>query len=81
MSNWQDALNDNPLIAILRGLDADRAVETADVLVEAGFRIIEVPLNSPQPFVSIERIAAKHGSGIVGAVVTLVYGNPSPTAR
>ncbi|WP_283644587.1 2-dehydro-3-deoxy-6-phosphogalactonate aldolase [Marinovum algicola] len=73
MSNWQDALNDNPLIAILRGLDADRAVETADVLVEAGFRIIEVPLNSPQPFVSIERIAAKHGSGIVvgaGTVLT-----------
>lgn len=73
MSNWQDALTDNPLIAILRGLDPGRAVETADVLVEAGFRIIEVPLNSPQPLLSIERIAARHGARIVvgaGTVLT-----------
>lgn len=65
MSRWQDALDDNPLIAILRGLDPDHAVETADVLVEAGFRIIEVPLNSPRPLLSIERIAARHGHDIV----------------
>lgn len=73
MSNWQTALNDNPLIAILRGLDPDRAVETADVLVNSGFRIIEVPLNSPQPLLSIERIASKHGHSIVvgaGTVLT-----------
>jgi len=73
MTNWRTALNDNPLIAILRGLDPDRAVETADVLVDCGFRIIEVPLNSPQPLLSIERIAAKHGHSIVvgaGTVLT-----------
>lgn len=73
MSAWQDTLDDNPLIAILRGLDPDRAVETADVLVEAGFRIIEVPLNSPRPLLSIARIAARHGNEIVvgaGTVLT-----------
>ena len=76
MSKWQDALDDNPLIAILRGLDPDRAVETADVLVEAGFRIIEVPLNSPRPLLSIERIAARYGEDIiVGAGTVLTPGD------
>jgi len=41
------------LIAILRGLDPDRAVETASAIVEAGIDWIEVPLNSPEPFRSI----------------------------
>lgn len=72
MSAWQSALGDMPLIAILRGLDPARALETADVLVGAGFRIIEVPLNSPQPLLSIERIAAKHGgSAVIGAGTVL----------
>jgi 2-dehydro-3-deoxyphosphogalactonate aldolase len=73
MNLWKDALRDNPLIAILRGLEPDHAVEVADTLVDAGFRIIEVPLNSLNPLTSIERIAAKHGSHIVvgaGTVLT-----------
>ncbi|MEX0344772.1 MAG: 2-dehydro-3-deoxy-6-phosphogalactonate aldolase [Rhizobiaceae bacterium] len=59
---------DNPLIAILRGLNADNAVDVADVLVDAGFRFIEVPLNSPDPLASIEAISNKHGDhAVVGA--------------
>ena len=49
MSLWDTAIADNPLIAILRGLEPDQAVPVADILVEAGFRLIEVPLNSPEP--------------------------------
>ena len=45
-----------PLVAILRGLQPDEAVEVGLALVENGFHIIEVPLNSPQPFVSIARL-------------------------
>lgn len=45
-----------PLVAILRGLKPDEAVEMGEALVEAGFTIIEVPLNSPQPFESIARL-------------------------
>ncbi len=72
MTLWQDVLKDNAMIAILRGLEPERAVEVADVLVDAGFRIIEVPLNSPSPLVSIEAIAQKHGhSTIVGAGTVL----------
>ncbi len=46
-----------PLIAILRGLKPENAEAVGHALVEAGFRIIEVPLNSPDPFRSIERLA------------------------
>lgn len=73
MSIWNSALRENPLIAILRGLEPDRAIDVADTLVDAGFRIIEVPLNSPDPLTSIERIASKYGDRIVigaGTVLT-----------
>ncbi|MXP64012.1 2-dehydro-3-deoxy-6-phosphogalactonate aldolase [Roseomonas sp. M0104] len=45
-----------PLVAILRGLRPEEAEAVATALYEAGFRLIEVPLNSPQPFDSIAAI-------------------------
>lgn len=45
-----------PLVAILRGLTLPEAEGAATVLYEAGFRLIEVPLNSPDPFASIDAI-------------------------
>ncbi|WP_419908908.1 2-dehydro-3-deoxy-6-phosphogalactonate aldolase [Hoeflea sp.] len=78
MSLWQEVLAENPLIAILRGLDPGRAIDVADVLVDCGFRIIEVPLNSPEPLRSIETIAGKHGDRvIVGAGTVLSAGDVS----
>jgi 2-dehydro-3-deoxyphosphogalactonate aldolase len=57
-----------PLIAILRGLKPDEAVSIGTALVEAGITILEVPLNSPEPFDSIKRLAnALQGRAIVGA--------------
>jgi 2-dehydro-3-deoxyphosphogalactonate aldolase len=53
----QEYLTDLPLIAILRGLKPDNAEATGHALMEAGFRVIEVPLNSPEPFRSIEILA------------------------
>jgi 2-dehydro-3-deoxyphosphogalactonate aldolase len=73
MDLWDEVLAENPLIAILRGLQPERAIEVADILVEAGFRIIEVPLNSPEPLISIERIARKYSSNVIvgaGTVLT-----------
>ena len=73
MSLWQEALEQNPLIAILRGLEPDNAIPVSDVLVDAGFRIIEVPMNSPNPLESIRKIANKYGERIVigaGTVLT-----------
>ncbi|MCI0755933.1 2-dehydro-3-deoxy-6-phosphogalactonate aldolase [Teichococcus vastitatis] len=45
-----------PLVAILRGLRPEEAAPVAEALFEAGFRLIEVPLNSPEPFNSIATI-------------------------
>ena len=65
-----------PLIAILRGLDPDEAVAVGEALCDAGFRCLEVPLNSPRPLESIARLAERFGeSMLVGAGTVL-----SPTA-
>lgn len=61
-----------PVVAILRGVQPDEVVAVADVLMEAGFTTIEVPLNSPQPLQSIERLAAHCPHGVlVGAGTVL----------
>lgn len=57
-----------PLVAILRGLRPDEAVPVGAALIEAGFRILEVPLNSPEPFTSIAALTrAFGGRALVGA--------------
>jgi 2-dehydro-3-deoxyphosphogalactonate aldolase len=57
-----------PLIAILRGIVPDEAIDIGLALVETGFRVIEVPLNSPEPIESIRRLAAAVGDrATVGA--------------
>ncbi|SAL74234.1 2-dehydro-3-deoxy-6-phosphogalactonate aldolase [Caballeronia peredens] len=61
-----------PLIAILRGVTPADAADHGRALYEAGFRIIEVPLNSPQPFDSIAAIRrALPADAIVGAGTVL----------
>ncbi len=59
------------LIAILRGVEPESAREVADAVYGAGFRTIEVPLNSPRPLRSIERIAQRFGDCLVGAGTVL----------
>ena len=64
----REHLKELPLIAILRGITPAEAVPVGQALVDAGFRIIEVPLNSPQPLHSIERLARALGQRcLVGA--------------
>ncbi len=60
------------LVAILRGVGPDEAVAIGSAIFEAGIEAIEVPLNSPDPFTSIERLArALPGSALVGAGTVL----------
>lgn len=69
---FDEVLRDLPLVAICRGIKPDEAEAIGDVLVEAGFRCIEVPLNSPEPLVSIERLSRRlEGHAIVGAGTVL----------
>ena len=57
-----------PLVAILRGIRPGEAQDIGTMLVETGFTIIEVPLNSPEPFASIVRLAKRLGDRVlVGA--------------
>ncbi len=63
-----DALGACPLIAILRGITPSEADAVGDALFDAGVRIIEVPLNSPEPLVSIARLAQRFGDrAVIGA--------------
>lgn len=61
-----------PLVAIIRGVTPDEAVGVGEAIFAAGISIIEVPLNSPDPLASIERLAEALGSrAIVGAGTVL----------
>jgi 2-dehydro-3-deoxyphosphogalactonate aldolase len=61
-----------PLVAIIRGVLPDEAEAIGAAIVEAGIRIVEVPLNSPDPYASIERLARAIGShATVGAGTVL----------
>jgi 2-dehydro-3-deoxyphosphogalactonate aldolase len=63
-------LQDLPLIAILRGIRPQEVLAAADALTSAGFRIIEVPLNSPEPLESLRHLAGRTGL-LVGAGTVL----------
>lgn len=68
-----------PLVAIIRGVTPDEAEAIGEAIFEAGIRIIEVPLNSPEPLESIRRLAARMGErALVGAGTVL---DPADVAR
>lgn len=76
------ALDDLPLIAILRGLEPEQALEVGDALIDAGFKVIEVPLNSPRPLESIERLAdAFNHRAIIGAGTVLKANDVGDVAK
>ncbi|EZP55580.1 MULTISPECIES: 2-dehydro-3-deoxy-6-phosphogalactonate aldolase [Sphingomonas] len=61
-----------PLVAILRGLTPAECEGVGDALVDAGFTLLEVPLNSPDPLVSIAAMAKRYaGRAMVGAGTVL----------
>lgn len=71
IDKFSAAMAELPLVAILRGLKPSEAVPIGDVLVEAGFRLIEVPLNSPQPLESIATLRKRCPQALVGAGTVL----------
>jgi 2-dehydro-3-deoxyphosphogalactonate aldolase len=61
-----------PLIAVLRGIAPEEVDGVGDALVDAGFRVLEVPLNSPRPYESIGRLAQRFGATcLIGAGTVL----------
>lgn len=68
----EQALETCGIIAILRGVSPDEVVAVTQALYDAGVRIVEVPLNSPEPFVSIKLLAKTFAEKmIVGAGTVL----------
>jgi 2-dehydro-3-deoxyphosphogalactonate aldolase len=68
-----------PLVAIIRGVRPEEVEAVGEALLEAGIRIIEVPLNSPDPLASIARLAARFGGeATIGAGTVL---DPADVAR
>jgi 2-dehydro-3-deoxyphosphogalactonate aldolase len=69
---FQRHFADCPLVAIIRGVTPDEAEAVGEAIYEAGIRIIEVPLNSPEPLKSIEKLARRMGNrALVGAGTVL----------
>lgn len=64
-ADFESAFSLCPLVAILRGITPDEIVETGAALIEAGFTMIEIPLNSPEPLESIRRLSEMVGPGVV----------------
>lgn len=71
LENFQAAVRHLPLIAILRGLTPGEASAVGDAIVESGFRLLEVPLNSPQPLDSIALMRERFPDAMVGAGTVL----------
>jgi len=68
----KEAFDALPLVAILRGIRPEEAEGIGAALYEAGFRLVEVPLNSPQPLDSIARLARSlPPDAVVGAGTVL----------
>lgn len=77
----RDALARFPLIAILRGMKPEEAPWVLEVLLAAGFQILEVPLNSPRCYESLAYLAEHAPAGIlIGAGTVLTEGEAEQVA-
>lgn len=74
--SFETAVQECGIIAILRGVNPDEVDAVGAALFAAGIRIVEVPLNSPDPFNSIARLSSRFaGRMVVGAGTVLDEGN------
>lgn len=73
MDSFDRAMRDMPLVAVLRGISPEEIDDVADVLVQAGFRFLEVPLNSPRPYESIARLVERCPPEVLTGAGTVLW--------
>lgn len=69
---FQDAITQCGIIAILRGITAGEAHDVGAALYEAGVRVVEVPLNSPDPFTTIDKLASEFAGRMIAGAGTVL---------
>jgi 2-dehydro-3-deoxyphosphogalactonate aldolase len=77
--NLAEFLTPLPLVAVLRGISPPEVPDVADALTGAGFRVLEVTLNSPDPFDSIRALTARCGATCLVGAGTVI--DPSDVER
>ena len=77
--NLADFLSPLPLVAVLRGISPPEVPGVADALTGAGFRVLEVTLNSPDPFDSLRALTARCGATCLVGAGTVI--DPADVAR
>lgn len=77
--NLAEFLTPLPLVAVLRGISPPEVPDVADALTGAGFRVLEVTLNSPDPFDSIRALTARCGASCLVGAGTVI--DPSDVER
>ena len=75
MSEFEDAFAEMPIVAIIRGVRAAEVVAVAEALYASGIRLVEVPLNSPDPFEAVAVLEAMRGRMVWGAGTVLRPGD------
>lgn len=77
-----DELRSARLLAVLRGVSPGEVVAVSDALIEAGIRVLEVTLDSPEPLTSIALLRDRHpGRAIVAAGTVLTPGDAKAAVR
>lgn len=81
MSSLSTYLDPLPLIAVLRGITPEEVPAIGDALVAGGFRVLEVPLNSPRPYESIALLAKRYGERCLLGAGTVLDAAEVPRVR
>lgn len=73
MKQLTEILAECPLVAILRGVQPGEVVAIGEALFDAGIRVLEVPLNSPEPLESIHRLSGRCGDRMLVGAGTVLH--------
>src|SRR5258705_2893443 len=74
-------LDECPLIAIIRGVKPEEAEAIGQTIIDAGLRMIGVPVDSPDPLRSIERLSARVGDRALVGAGTVLMAEEVPNVR